>query len=145
MDDDRFAKTKNFLDFESYDKVSFLWIIDHYDVHWAGLCYFYGKICYFKTEVVNNGTSYEEEDDEDVSDSGPFDGALICGIYRLGFINRCTLLFRKWLFEKCVGEHWTYQYVPYVPSQVQRARGNIRGNKFLFNVYYKVLVKIFRF
>lgn len=73
---------------EQYNKVQFLFIRDHYDIHLAGLCRYKNKVCLFITDY----------------------GTMLVSIYSLDIIEKIWYIAKKKLFELCIGYHWTYPY-----------------------------------
>lgn len=73
-----------------YEKMNFVWITNHYDFHLSGLCRHAGALCRFKLE-----SDWEEP-------------VIIYRVTRLDPLQRTGSLIHKWLFEACVGRHWTY-------------------------------------
>lgn len=102
-----------------YKKVNFLWITNHYDVHLSGLCVINNKICLFNTIVDYDTGEYDSYDD------------LMCKITQLTFLEKLKFLFEKWLFELCVGTHWTY------PDRLLGSRPK-DSNSILYKVYNRV-------
>lgn len=74
----------------SYKAVEFVWVSSHWDVHLAGLCRYGGRLCRFET------------------DQDTLDDNLMVDIFSLSPVEKLRWLFRKKLFEWCVGTHWTY-------------------------------------
>lgn len=104
-----------------YDKIDFRWISSHYDVHLNGSCMLDGILHEFKND-------YPDDDEE-----------MMVRIYKLDLISKIKWYCRQWIFEKCVGYHWTY-------SNVNRVRGfYYRNPKWfyvcLYNLYYKKINK----
>lgn len=73
-----------------YDQMDFVWITDHYDIHLSGLCRVDGELMLFKIVDVsdNEMPSYV--------------------VYPLTRLQKVKWLWKKWLFEVCIGEHWSY-------------------------------------
>lgn len=76
----------------SYDKVKFNWISEHYNIHLHGTCYYNNKLCEFKTNI-NDITKKNE---------------IRVKVYRLSTIEKIKWKLNQFLFEICVGYHWTY-------------------------------------
>jgi len=97
-----------------YKDMNFVWIEDHYDIHLEGLCKHKGELCRFTTEY----------------------DTMVCTIYPLSIFGKLRWLFRKKLFELCVGYHWTYK------QKVRQGRFYYRKPiwfyKLLFKIYYMV-------
>lgn len=72
-----------------YNQVRFRWVSNHYDHHLNGTCILNGSLHEFKCD-------YEDVDMPQVK------------IYQLSIWSKLKWLYRQWLFEKCVGYHWTY-------------------------------------
>lgn len=96
------------------EELQFVWISHFWDVPLDGLCRVDGKLMRFR-EAFADGT-YQ------VLDLKPH--------------QKARWLLRKWLFECCVGEHWSY------PQRVNGARFYWRKpvwlHKALFWAYYKL-------
>lgn len=80
-----------------YSDVQFKFISDHYDVHLRGSCIYENSICEFK----NDYPEYDEENEEwrDMK----------VKIYKLNWIKKLNWIWKQWLFEKCIGYHWSYK------------------------------------
>lgn len=79
-----------------YDEIRFRYINNHHDIHLGGLCYYNNNIHYFKCDYPGYNEATEEYD-------------LAYGkIYSLSFKNKIKLLFRQFLFEQCIGHHYSY-------------------------------------
>jgi len=74
-----------------YNQVQFRWVCSHYDHHLHGICVLNGSLHEFKCE-------YEDVDMPQVK------------IYELSILIKLKWLYRQWLFEKCIGYHWTYPH-----------------------------------
>ncbi len=117
-----------------YRDIKFRYVSDHYDVHLNGTCIYNNSLCEFENdypEPIYN----EETDDYD-------DPEMIVRVYRLSLNQKIKWLYRQWLFEKCVGYHWSYK---------NGKRGkyfHYRNPKwlyaFIFGAYYKSK-KFFKF
>jgi len=79
-----------------YDEVDFKFVCNHYDVHLNGSCVYNNKLC----EFINVYPEYNEEKDE-------FEEMFV-KIYTLNWIEKIRWLRRQWLFEVCIGNHWSY-------------------------------------
>ena len=86
-------KEMNHIDMISYDKMEFVFILSHYDINLSGLCKHNNKLCEFKLR------DYDDPDDD-----------LKCYIYKLSFKEKIKWLYKKTIFEWCIGYHWTYPY-----------------------------------
>lgn len=77
--------------------VKFKFISIHYDIHLAGLCLYNGELSRFKC----NYPEWDEENDkwDDV----------YAKIFKLSLRDKIRWKLRQWLFEKCVGYHWSYK------------------------------------
>lgn len=85
-----------------YHQMSWVWVSSYYDVPLDGLCRWDGALCSF--EII------------DVEAEPP--------LYRvavLTWLERVRWLARKWLFELCVGRHWSY------PQREQGVRYHLRS------------------
>lgn len=81
-----------------YSEVNFRFVSNHWDVHLRGTCMYNGELCAFENEEPD----YDEEADEWAE--------MFVRIYRVGFIDKLKLRWQQFLFEQCVGYHWTYPY-----------------------------------
>lgn len=98
-----------------YEDMKFVWIASFWDGPIEGLCKFDGQVMHFR-EAGANGT-YR------VSPLTP--------------IRKARWLLRKFLFELCVGKHYSY---PHRTNGVHfHWRRPIRLHKALFSAYYKFL------
>jgi hypothetical protein len=98
-----------------YDKMKFVFVTDHWDIHLAGLCEYNGKLHYFETvdereyecnplfieSIKFNGITHKEPYFREI-------GELYCVIYSMSLFEKINQLWRKKLFEVCVGYHWSY-------------------------------------
>jgi len=115
--------TRDILALLPYDDVKFKFVSNHYDVHLEGTCVFENQLCLFKT--IDRGWNKEKDEWYE----------LFVEIHRLNWLEKIKWIWKQWLFERCVGHHWSYS-------------GKIRGDHFhyrrpkwlyvkLFNWYYK--------
>lgn len=72
-----------------YEHMDFVWVSQHYDVHLEGLCRMGGTLCRFETPW-------------------PARSRIRCHVFRLTWRARWQWRCRQWLFERCVGQHWSY-------------------------------------
>lgn len=107
-----------------YWETNFKWISGHWDLHLKGTCTYKGSLCEFKTIV---GYYNEEIDDFDES---------FCEIYELSLFEKLSWLKRQWMFEQCVGFHYSYK------DNKKISKFYIRNPKWLYNFlfyfYYKI-------
>lgn len=105
-----------------YEDVKFRFISNHYDVHRNGTCIHKGKLCEFKTIL------HFDDIIEDIVD--------MVDIYELNLIERSKWIYRQWLFELCVGKHWSYK------NGKKQGEYHIRNPKWLYErlgkLYYKL-------
>lgn len=99
-----------------YDQVDFRWISNHYDVHLSGTCMYNNRLCRFENKSSDQDDMYVD-------------------IYRLNFIESMKWYWKQWIFEKCVGYHWTYPYRKVGVYFYYRKPKFLY--KWLFNLYYK--------
>lgn len=101
-----------------YSKVNFIWHSSHYDWHLKGICWYGHHICLFDTIIYN-----EYEPSETVA----------CHIYSLTCREALSWLFRKKLFELCIGYHCT---------ENSHKHFRLKSPKplwaFIFDLYYKL-------
>lgn len=107
-----------------YSDVNFRWVENHWDLHLKGICKYNGKICVFETEEPD----YDEDKDEWET---PYSK-----IYELTFLEKLKWLKKQWLFEQCVGYHWTYNDNKKVKGFYYRKPKWLY--KKIFNIYYKI-------
>jgi len=69
-----------------YKSVDFIWVCSHYDLHLNGICNDDGELREFKTDY----------------DTG------IVSLYSLTMRQKIKWKLNQWMFELCVGKHWTY-------------------------------------
>lgn len=122
-----------------YEDMDFVWISNHYDVHWEGLCRVDGKLCKFKThdetnyEAMKNSCPYCGNDESDDIDTCTCEAykTLMCEIIPLSVLGKIAALYKKKMFEICVGYHWSY------PNRKQGVRFNVsKKDSILFKLYY---------
>jgi len=106
-----------------YSEVKFRFVSNHYDEHLIGNCIYNNELCAFRTI----SGEYNEETNT-WTDS-------VCKIYKLSRQDKLRWLFKQWLFEKCVGYHWSYSDKKDVKSFYYRNPQWLY--KFLFDWYYK--------
>jgi len=75
-----------------YEDVKFRFVSDHYDIHLNGTCYYNGSLCEFMAELPPGHYNTTTVD-----------------IYKLSLVNKLKWIWRQWLFELCVGNHWSYK------------------------------------
>jgi hypothetical protein len=107
-----------------YNEVKFRWVSNHWDLHLEGTCTYNGKLHRFTTEEPD----YDEELDEWET---PYSE-----IFELTLFEKLKWLKTQWLFEQCVGYHWTY------PMRKEGKYFYYRKPQWLykkiFNFYYKL-------
>lgn len=116
-----------------YRETKFLYVYSHWDIHLEGICTYNGKICKFITDDSEWYDYLSKFDDE--NDDVDYDAYTIwCIIYEISFFEKIKLLWRKKLFEVCVGKHWSYD------GKKSRSSYYVRKPKWfhnmLFNLYY---------
>jgi len=102
-----------------YDEVKFNFVIDHWNYHLVGTCIYNNKLCLFESGEPIYDLKKEELYDVYVN------------IYDLSWFERQKLKLDQWLFEKCVGYHWSYKDGKKIAD-----KPNIT---WLTNFYYKFL------
>ena len=80
-----------------YTDVNFRWIMDHYDHHLRGTCYYKDKLSYFET-IRNKKGLFKDKD------------KFFCKIYSLNILQKISVLILQKKFEWSVGYEWTYLY-----------------------------------
>lgn len=88
-----------------YAEMQWVWVTDYYDVPLRGLCRYHGRRCRFEV-ADEDGETYR--------------------VISLTRLERCRWMARKWLFELCVGRHWSY------PARVQGVRFQWRRPQWLW-------------
>ena len=111
----------------NYENVEFRFISNHYDVHLNGTCIYNGELCEFKNQYPD----FNEETDEWEE--------MIVEIYQLTFKEKFEWYKRQWMFENCVGYHWTYPQRKEGKSFYYRKPQWLY--KRLFKLYYKLKKK----
>lgn len=106
-----------------YENVDFKFISSHYDVHLKGTCIYNNELCEFNNEYPE----YDENTD-DYKD-------MFVEIYKLNWISKIKWYWKQWLFEQCVGYHWSYPFRKYGFSFYYRKPKWLYVK--LFNWYYK--------
>jgi len=109
-----------------YDEVDFVWIADHWDLHLKGLCKYGGELCLFQT--IRGEYDFDQEE-YIIPD--------ICNIFSLSLLEKIRWIFRKRLFEICIGYHWTYPYRK-TGGRPFKYRNPKWLYKFIFKTYYKL-------
>lgn len=101
-----------------------VWISNHWDIHLSGIVRYKGEICEF---ITDDQTIWSDEEDDWV-------GETFIDIFSLTPKEKFNWLRKKFLFEKCVGYHWSY------PERKNGYNFHIRNPnwlyKFLFNFHY---------
>lgn len=117
-----------------YNDTAFVWVNSHYDIHLEGLCTYSGMLCRF---VAHDNTDYQRmaaacpycsSDDDENWDACTCDSYVdvVCDIYQLTPIEKLKWIYRKTLFELCVGRHWSYpDHEPFT-----------KPHPWLFKLYY---------
>ena len=75
-----------------YEQVNFKFVSNHYDIHLNGTCMYNGELCDFETDEQDYNNEKE----------------LTTRIYKLDFNGKIKRLWEQWVFEQCVGFHWSY-------------------------------------
>ena len=107
-----------------YEDVNFRFISNHYDVHLGGTCIYNGELCEFKNEYPD----YDEDTDEWKD--------MIVEIYQLTLKEKLAWYKNQWLFEKCIGYHWSYKNGKRGKSFHYRKPKWLY--KIIFNLFYKL-------
>jgi hypothetical protein len=77
-----------------YDEVDFNFISSHYDIHLHGTCIYKSDLCVFYTH-----REYDDDMDDFID---------TVSIYKLTFIEKLRWELKQYMFELCVGPHWSY-------------------------------------
>ena len=88
----------NYLAILPYRDVAFYWVNLYHDLNLSGLCIFEGEYCRFET--------LEGEYNPEIEAFDPS----FCKIYTLTKKEKFQWLKNKFLFERCVGYHFTYPF-----------------------------------
>lgn len=108
---------KNLLGVCSSKDLKLKFVSDYRDRPLNGTCYYNNSICEFKTI-------------EDLYNPGEF-----IRIYNLSILGKLKWFWRQFLFEQCVGYHWSYKNGKRIKDFYYRNPKWLY--KFLFNLYYK--------
>lgn len=118
----------------AYADIDFVWVSNHWDFHRGGLCRHNGELAEFSCidEIPEEGWGTCGDD----CDGCPLcEYVIVCQIKPLSWMQQRKWLARKWLFEFCVGHHWTY------PQRRNGERFKSRKPRWLgallFSLYYK--------
>jgi len=104
-----------------YDEVDFNFITNHYDIHLHGTCIYKGDLCEFYTH-----REYNDEVDEFI---------YTVSVYKLTFIEKLKWEFKQYMFELCVGVHWSY--INGTPKGKYHERNPKWLYSILFQIYYR--------
>lgn len=80
-----------------YHEVDFKFVSLHYDIHLMGSCMYENELCLFTTEE----NDWDEEKKEWKE--------LFVKIYKLNLTEKFKWIWTQWIFEQCVGHHWSYK------------------------------------
>lgn len=100
-----------------YDEVDFVWVSNHYNVHLSGLCKMGNTLFWFETRILDDYENIE------------------CDIYMLSFWEEMKLRFRKFSFERMVGNHWSYDKKNKTNFYYRKPQWL---SKILFKLYYLI-------
>lgn len=95
-----------------YEDLDFYFVQDHYDLHLSGIAYYNNVLYKFDTIYTDEKEIYSN-------------------LTELTFVGKIVWLYRKKLFEICVGKHWSKPFT-------EQFRYRSKFHKFLFGVYYKL-------
>ena len=120
-----------------YNEMNFVWISNHYDVHWEGICRHEGKLCKFIThdltdyQKMNDECPYcsDQTEDWNACTCGPYSD-LVCDIIPLGLWEKIKWIWTWKFFEYCVGTHWTYT------GDSRKSKVFTMKRPFMFKLYY---------
>lgn len=73
-----------------YNEVDFIWVSNYWNGNLTGTCLYNGLLSEFRS-VLNDCDEITEVE-----------------IFYLTFIKRIRWKLRQWIFEQCVGYHWSY-------------------------------------
>lgn len=119
-----------------YDQVQFRWVSNHYDIHWEGYC-IHPTIGLSKF-ITKDLTSYEDhycyrcdgELESAECDCPDSYSDVVCDIYKLNLLEKIKARYDMWLFEVCVGEHWSY------PQRKNGVKFKKSSRSMSFRAYY---------
>jgi hypothetical protein len=117
-----------------YGEIEFVFVSDHYDFHRSGICRHDGKLAQFscvEDYPPGWGSCGEDCDGCDLCNDYP----VVCQIKPLTTAQKIGWIWKKKLFEICVGTHWTYPNRPRGASF--RARRPRWLYALLFALYYR--------
>lgn len=80
-----------------YDDVDFRFISNHWDIHLEGSCIYNNELCQFNT-IYPDWNEEKDTWEETFTE-----------IYKLDWRGKLNWICRQWIFEKCVGYHWSYK------------------------------------
>lgn len=116
----------NTLDYEDMD---FVYITNHYDVHLEGLCRYNGELHKFKiSPALSDKEFYEDE-------------IVRYDVSSLTILEKIKAIYKKKMFEWCVGYHWSYPRKPGTTFKIKRPKWF--WNR-VFNVYFYGLKRIIK-
>lgn len=104
-----------------YDNVKFKFISNHYDIHLKGTCMYKGSLCEFKTNL-----HFDDIFEEIVE---------MVDIYELTKVEKLKWLTRQFMFELCVGKHWSYH------NGKKKGEYYTRNPKWLYRMLFRLYYK----
>lgn len=104
-----------------YEEVDFNFVSNHYDIHLHGTCIYKGDLCVFYTH-----REYDDDMDDFID---------TVSIYKLTFIEKLRWELKQYMFELCVGTHWSY--INGKPKGEYRTREPKWLYELLWAIYYK--------
>lgn len=107
------------IDVVLYDEVTFNFVVDHWNHHLIGTCIYKNELCLFEATEPTYNHGKDEWDE------------FYAHIYSLTWWEKQKFKISQWLFEKCVGYHWSYK-----DGKKIAEKPNIT---WLTNFYYKFL------
>ena len=96
-----------------YEEVKFKYVSNHWDVHLKGTCIYNNQVCEFENDYPT--------DDE----------PMLVRIYEVDVIKKLNNIKKQFMFERCVGYHWSY------PNR-KNTSFHYRKPKWLYKLLFKM-------
>ena len=99
-----------------YDQLILVYVSDFWDHPLSGLCNYNNKIHYFNSIYIDEECYYN--------------------IYELNRFELIKKLYNKWLFEICVGKHWSYKDGHKIQNHYECKKPYWFWHTIVFNLFY---------